>query len=45
MSDSLPLRAGLYRDRWPEPMTIYFDNYTVGESFEAVDPARFDRAP
>jgi hypothetical protein len=38
-------KIGLYRDRWADPMTIYFDNYTVGASFEAVDPARFDRAP
>ena len=36
-------KFGLYRDRWKDPMTIYFDNYTVGESFEAVDPRRFDR--
>ena len=20
-------KMGLYRDRWPEPMTIYFDEY------------------
>jgi hypothetical protein len=38
-------KVGLYRDRWPEPMTMYLDNYTLGESFEAVDPARFDRRP
>jgi hypothetical protein len=37
-------KIGLYRDRWKEPMTLYFDNYTMGESFEAVDPARFDGA-
>ena len=36
-------KFGLYRDRWKEPMTIYFDNYTMGESKDAVDPARFDR--
>jgi hypothetical protein len=36
-------KFGLYRDRWKDPMTIYFDDYTLGESFEAVDPARFDR--
>ena len=36
-------KFGLYRDRWKEPMTIYFDNYTFGDSFEAVNPARFDR--
>jgi hypothetical protein len=38
-------KIGLYRDRMREPMTIYFDNYTVGDSFAAVDPARFDRKP
>jgi polysaccharide lyase-like protein len=38
-------KIGLYRDRWQEPMTIYFDNYTLGDSFAAVDPSRFDRAP
>jgi hypothetical protein len=34
-------KIGLYRDRWKEPMTVYFDNYTLGESYAAVDPARF----
>lgn len=23
-------KIGLYRDRWPEPMTIYFDRYQLG---------------
>lgn len=36
-------KMGLYRDRWPEPMTIYFDAFSLGDSFAAVDPARFDR--
>jgi len=36
-------KIGLYRDRIKQPMTVYFDNYTVGSSFEAVDPARFDK--
>jgi hypothetical protein len=36
-------KIGLYRDRWKEPMTVYFDNYTLGDSYAAVDPARFDR--
>lgn len=36
-------KIGLYRDRWEEPMTVYFDNYTAGESFGAVDPGRLDR--
>jgi Polysaccharide lyase len=36
-------KIGLYRDRLAQPMTIYFDNYTLGESREAVDPGRFDR--
>jgi polysaccharide lyase-like protein len=35
-------KIGLYRDRWTEPMTIYFDNYTLSDSRNAVDPARFD---
>jgi hypothetical protein len=38
-------KIGLYRDRMREPMTIYFDNYTVGDGFAAVDPSRFDRKP
>lgn len=37
-------KIGLYRDRWKEPMTIYFDNYALGGCLEAVDPTRFDRA-
>jgi hypothetical protein len=32
-------KIGLYRDRWKEPMTIYFDNYAIGDSFAAVDPS------
>jgi hypothetical protein len=36
-------KFGLYRDRWKEPMTNYFDNYAIGDSFEAVDPAKRDR--
>jgi hypothetical protein len=36
-------KVGLYRDRWKEPMTMYVDNYTLGDSFEAVDPSTFDR--
>ncbi len=36
-------KVGLYRDRWKQPMTMYVDNYTLGDSFEAVDPSRFDR--
>ncbi len=35
-------KIGLYRDRWKDPMTIFFDNYTLGDSSVAVDPARFD---
>jgi hypothetical protein len=30
-------KIGLYRDRFPEPMTIYYDNYTMGGSKDAVD--------
>lgn len=35
-------KIGLYRDRMKQPMTIYFDNYAVGDSYESVDPARFE---
>jgi len=35
-------KIGLYRDRWKDPMTIYFDNYAMGNSYESVDPARFE---
>ena len=38
-------KVGLYRDRWKEPMTMYLDNYTLGDSFEGVDPSTFDRRP
>jgi hypothetical protein len=34
-------KIGLYRDRLKQPMTIYFDNYTLGSSKDSVDPARF----
>ena len=34
-------KIGLYRDRLKIPMTAYYDNYTMGESKAAVDPARF----
>jgi hypothetical protein len=40
--DNIYNKFGLYRDRWKDPMTIYFDNYTLADSFAAVDPARFD---
>lgn len=36
-------KFGLYRDRWKSPMTIYFDEYTLGSNYEDVDPARLDR--
>ena len=32
-------KIGLYRDRLKIPMTIYYDNYTMGWSKEAVEPA------
>jgi hypothetical protein len=35
-------KIGLYRDRWKASMTAYFDNYTLGDSFAAVDPSRFN---
>jgi hypothetical protein len=34
---------GVYRDRWKDPMTIYIDNYAMGNSYEEVDPARFQK--
>ena len=37
--DNIYNKFGLYRDRWKDPMTIYFDNYTLADSFAAVDPA------
>ncbi|MCA8949050.1 MAG: polysaccharide lyase, partial [Planctomycetes bacterium] len=37
-------KVGLYRDRMTAPMTLFLDNYALGDSFEAVDPARFDAA-
>ena len=43
--DNIYNKVGLYRDRWKVPMTIYFDNYTLADSFAAVDPARFDQRP
>jgi Polysaccharide lyase len=43
--DDIYNKFGLYRDRWKDPMTIYFDNYTLDDGFAAVDPARFDRQP
>lgn len=36
-------KIGLYRDRMAQPMTIYYDNYTMGNSHAEVDPARFDQ--
>jgi hypothetical protein len=33
-------KIGLYRDRLKVPMTIYYDNYAMGGSKEAVDPER-----
>jgi hypothetical protein len=33
-------KIGLYRDRLKAPMTIYYDNYAMGGSREAVDPER-----
>jgi Polysaccharide lyase len=38
-------KIGLYRDRWKTPMTMYVDNYTLGDSFDRVDPSKFDRRP
>ena len=33
-------KIGLYRDRLKVPMTMYYDNYSMGGSKEAVDPER-----
>ena len=41
--DGIYNKFGLYRDRWDEPMTIFFDDYTLGDGFDAVAPARFGR--
>lgn len=38
--DAFYNKIGLYRDRMKEPMTMYFDNYTLGSSRNAVDPAK-----
>jgi hypothetical protein len=38
------LRAAC-RDRWKDPMTLCFDNYTLAQGVAAVDPARFDQQP
>ena len=42
-ADRFYFKVGLYRDRWKAPMTMYLDDFTMGDSFEAVDPARFKR--
>jgi hypothetical protein len=34
-------KVGLYRDTMQAPMTIHVDNYTLGSSFDAVDPSRW----
>jgi Polysaccharide lyase len=38
-------KIGLYRDRWKEPMTAFFDNYTLGSSYAEVDPSVFKTRP
>lgn len=35
-------KIGLYRDRVAVPMTIYFDNYAIGDSYASVDSGRFE---
>lgn len=37
-------KIGLYRDRWRDPMTIFFDNYALGDARLVVDPSRVDRS-
>jgi hypothetical protein len=44
-ADQFYHKVGLYRDRWKEPMTMYVDNYRLGDSFEAVDPSTFGQRP
>jgi len=34
-------KIGLYRDRLKQPMTVWFDNYSMGATKESVDPSRF----
>lgn len=34
-------KIGLYRDRWPDPMTIFFDDYRLSE----VETSRAHRSP
>jgi hypothetical protein len=36
-------KIGLYRDRIKVPMTIYYDNYGMGGSKEAVDPEQINQ--
>ena len=38
-ADTLYHKVGLYRDRWPEPMTLYVDGYALGAARAHVDPA------
>ena len=35
-------KLGLYRDKMPQPMTLYVDNYAIGQALADVDPSRFD---
>jgi hypothetical protein len=36
-------KIGLYRDAWPTSWSSFWDDYTIGYSFDAVNPKRFDR--
>jgi hypothetical protein len=36
-------KIGLYRDRLKVPMRIYYDDYAMGGSYEAVDPERVNQ--
>ena len=38
-------KIGLYGYRWKEPFTAFLDNYTLGASYSAVDPAAFKSSP
>ena len=33
-------KIGLYRDRLKQPMTMYYDNYTLGPDRDSVNPAK-----
>lgn len=38
--DAFYNKIGLYRDRLARPMTLYYDNYSLGTSRDSVDPSQ-----